>query len=216
MSNQELSTSVSEELQWDPKLDGDTIAVSADEGVVTLRGTVGSFHQKRQARKAAERVNGVLEVKNGLTVRLMTQQTREDAEIRADVLRALALDAQIPDTVDARVSYGNVTLSGYATWQFERDAAERVAGRVAGVLGVLDEIALIGRTPDPQEVKRSIKRAYERHAKLDANKLTVETRNGTVMVEGTVRSWEEHDDAVAAAWAAPGVRDVDDRIVLGS
>jgi osmotically-inducible protein OsmY len=146
----------------------------------------------------------------------MTQQTREDAEIRADVLRALALDAQIPDTVDARVSYGNVTLSGYATWQFERDAAERVAGRVAGVLGVLDEIALIGRTPDPQEVKRSIKRAYERHAKLDANKLTVETRNGTVMVEGTVRSWEEHDDAVAAAWAAPGVRDVDDRIVLGS
>jgi osmotically-inducible protein OsmY len=216
MSNQELSASVSEELHWDPKLDGDTIAVSADEGVVTLRGTVGSFHEKRQAKKAAERVKGVLEVKNDLNVRLMTQQGREDAEIRADVLRALTLDTQVPDTVDAKVSRGYVTLSGYATWQFERDAAERVAGRVSGVVDVLDDVALIGRTPDPQEVKHSIKRAYERHAKLDADRLTVETRNGTVMVEGTVRSWQEHDEAIAAAWAAPGVRDVDDRIVLGS
>src|SRR5262245_10559657 len=127
MSNQELSASVSEELHWDPKLDSDTIAVSADEGVVTLRGTVGSFHEKRHAKKAVERVKGVLEVKNRLNVRLMTEQTREDAEIRADVLRALALDSQVPDTVGARVSYGNVTLSGSATWQFERDAAERVA-----------------------------------------------------------------------------------------
>jgi len=216
MSNQELSASVSEELHWDPKLDSGTVAVSADGGVVTLRGTVGSFHEKRMAKKAAQRVDGVLEVKNRLNVRLMTGQTREDAEIRADVLRALALDARVPDTVDARVSYGNVTLTGSATWQFERDAAEHVAGRVSGVLGVLDEIALIGRTPDPQDVKRSIRRAYERHAKLDANNLTVETRNGTVMVEGTVRSWQEHDEAIAAAWAAPGVRDVEDRIVLGS
>jgi osmotically-inducible protein OsmY len=216
MSNQELSVSVSEELHWDPKLDSDTIAVSTDEGVVTLRGTVGSFHEKREAKKAAERVKGVLEVKNRLDVRLMTDQRREDAEIRADVLHALALDSQVPDTVDATVSYGNVTLGGSATWQFERDAAARVAGRVSGVLGVLDEIALIGPTPDAQDVKRSIRRAYERHARLDADKLTVETRNGTVMVAGTVRSWQEHDDAIAAAWAAPGVRDVDDRIVLGS
>src|SRR5262249_14604504 len=162
--------------------DSDTVAVSADDGTVTLRGTVGSFHEKRAARKAAERVRGVLEVKNALNVRLMTHQGREDAEIRADVLRALALDSEVPVTVDARVSYANVTLTGWATWQFERDAAERVAGRVSGVLGVLDEIALIGRTPDPQEVKQSIRRAYERHAKLDANSLTVETRNGTVMV----------------------------------
>jgi len=106
MSNQELSASVSEELHWDPKLGGDTIAASAAEGVVTLRGTVGSFHEKRQAKKAAERVKGVLEVKNLLNVRLMTEQTREDAEIRADVLRALALDTQVPDSVDAKVSYG--------------------------------------------------------------------------------------------------------------
>lgn len=216
MSNQELSVAVSEELHWDPKLDSDTVAVSADEGVVTLRGSVGSFHEKREAKKAAERVKGVLGVKNHLDVRLMTDQRREDAEIRADVLHALALDSQVPDTVDATVSYGNVTLGGSATWQFERDAAARVAGRVSGVLGVIDEIALIGPTPDAQDVKRSIRRAYERHAKLDADKLTVETRNGTVMVAGTVRSWQEHDDAIAAAWAAPGVRDVDDRIVLGS
>jgi osmotically-inducible protein OsmY len=216
MSNQGLGASVSEELRWDPRLSSDTIAVAANDGIVTLRGTVGSFHEKRRAKQVAERVKGVLEVKNLLNVRLMTQQRREDAEIRADLLRALALDSQVPDTVDAKVSYGYVTLSGYATWQFERDAAERVAGRVSGVVDILDEIALLGRTPDTQEVERSIRRAYERHARLDADKLSVETRDGTVMLEGTVRSWQEHDDAVAAAWAAPGVRDVDDSIVLGS
>src|SRR5262245_59025004 len=216
MSNEELNAAVSEELHWDPKVDGDMVVVSAAGGVVTLRGTVGSFHQKREAKKAAERVQGVADVKNQLQVRLMTASARDDAELRADVLGALTLDSQVPDTVDAKVSYGFVTLTGYATWQFERDAAERVAGRVSGVADVLDEIALIGRTPDAAEVKHGITSAYKRHAKIDADNLTVETRNGTVMVGGTVRSWAEHDDAIAAAWAAPGVRDVDDRIVVGN
>jgi osmotically-inducible protein OsmY len=69
MTNDELRGSVSDELHWDPKIDNDAIAVSAADGVVTLRGTVGSLRQKREAKKAAERVYGVARVENQLRVR---------------------------------------------------------------------------------------------------------------------------------------------------
>src|SRR5262249_6524458 len=80
---------VVEELYWEPKFDGEAIAVSVDEGRVTLRGTVGSFHEKREAQKSAERVYGVESVKNELTVRLLGKHGRDNAELRADVLQAL-------------------------------------------------------------------------------------------------------------------------------
>src|SRR3954467_14167246 len=89
MSNDELSIDVGDELLWDPKVDSAAIAVTADNGTVTLRGTVGSFREKRQAKKAAERVYGVGEVKNELKVELLIDGDRDDADLRGDVLRAI-------------------------------------------------------------------------------------------------------------------------------
>jgi osmotically-inducible protein OsmY len=214
MSNEELRVAVADELHWEPKVDSESIAVTAVDGVVTLRGTVGSFHEKRAAKKGAERVHGVAVVNNELEVRLMTESRREDSELRADVLQALILDAIVPPSIDAKVDDGFVTLTGSATYKFERDEAERVTSHIAGVADVLNEVALIGPTPEADVVQHAINGAFKRHAKLDADRLTVETRDGVVMVSGTVSSWAEHDDAIAAAWDAPGVRDVDDRIVV--
>src|SRR5579862_1380190 len=119
MMNDELVRRVSDELFWDPKVDNAEIAVSADAGVVTLRGTVGSFRQKREAKKAAERVYGVTSVKDELTVRILTSAQRDDAELRGDVLQALMLDSLVPSTIDAKVKDGVVTLTGKANWQYE-------------------------------------------------------------------------------------------------
>ena len=63
-------------------------------------------------------------------------------------------------------------------------------------------------------MKDDISKAFDRSAKLDADALTVESSNGTVTVKGTVQSWAEHDEAIDAAWAAPGVRNVHDRILV--
>jgi osmotically-inducible protein OsmY len=112
MSDQTLQEEVAEEIHWDPKVDAKAIAVSANDGVVTLRGTIGTFHQKREATKAAQRVRGVVEVDNQLEVQLMTGQRRADADIRGDVLQALMLDAWVPASVDATVREGVVTLGG--------------------------------------------------------------------------------------------------------
>jgi osmotically-inducible protein OsmY len=59
-----------------------------------------------------------------------------------------------------------------------------------------------------------MKKAMERNAKLDAERVSVESENGTVILRGTVSSWVDHDEAVSAAWAAPGVTRVKDHILI--
>ncbi len=214
MSNDELESWVTEELFWDPKVDNAAIATSVRDGAVTLRGTVGSFREKREAQKAAERVYGVKSVQNDLKVRILAQHARNDADLRGSVLQALMLDSLVPSTIDARVDDGWVTLTGAAVWQYQRDEAEFVAGNVLGVLGVDDQIELESPEPSAGDVKDSIRKALKRNAKLDAKGLSVDSDNGDVSVTGTVSSWSEHDAALAAAWAAPGVSKVDDHIVV--
>jgi osmotically-inducible protein OsmY len=214
MSNDELRINVEDELLWEPKVDNEAIAVSTDDGVVTLRGTVGSLRERREATNAAKRVYGVKQLHNELQVRLLNDNRREDADLRGAVLQALMLDALVPSTVDATVRDGLVTLTGTAAYQFERAEAEFVAGNILGVAWIDDEIALTTPSASAGDVKHSIKKALERDAKLDAEELSVETSNGTVTLAGTVSSWAEHDAAVNAAWAAPGVSVVDDLIFV--
>jgi osmotically-inducible protein OsmY len=214
MTNDELQLSVADELFWDPKVDNDAIAVFANDGTITLRGTVGSFRQKREAKKAAERVYGVVAVDNELEVRIFNEQRRDDADLRGDVLRALMLDSLVPSTVDAKVKDGFVTLTGSADWQYQREEAAFVAGNILSVVGVENDIYLESPTPYAGDVEHSIKKALERAAKLDADNIQVETSNGKATLTGNVASWAEHDAAVAAAWAAPGVTDVNDRLSI--
>jgi osmotically-inducible protein OsmY len=208
----DLTADVSDELFWDPKVDSEAIAVSVSEGNITLRGTVGSLREKREAQKAARRVFGVTSVDNQLQVRLLGD--RSDAELRGDVLQALMLDSLVPTTVDAKVTDGFVTLTGTANWQYQRDEAEYVTSNIVGALDVFDEIDLERPTPKAGDVQHSIKKAFKRNAALDAEDLSVSTDNGTVTIKGTVSSWAQHDEAIDAAWAAPGVTSVADRMTV--
>jgi osmotically-inducible protein OsmY len=214
MAKDDLQRYVTDELYWDPKVDSDAIAVSVDDGVVTLRGTVGSFREKQEAKHDAERIYGVKDVKNELDVRILNEHRRSDADLRGDVLQAMMLDSLVPTTIDAKVDNGVVTLTGKANWQYQRDEAESVAGNLLGVMGVLDEVELIAPGPAAHDVEHSIKKAMERNAKLDAESVSVESANGTITLRGTVSSWADHDEAVAAAWAAPGVTKVKDHILV--
>ncbi len=209
-----LVADVSDELFWDPRVDNVAIAVSANDGKITLRGTVGSLREKREAQKAAQRVFGVTSVDNQLQVRLMTDQRRADADLRGDVLQALMLDSLVPKTVDAKVTDGFVTITGTVNSQYQRDEAEFVASNIVGALDVYDEIEIKHPTPNAADVQESIKKAFKRNAALDADYLDVSTNNGTVTVTGTVRSWAEHDEVLDAAWAAPGVTSVRDDMTI--
>ena len=212
MADDELQVSVFEELLSDPKLATASIAVAADSGVVTLRGTAGTLRQKIEAQRAAERVYGVKMVKNELEVQLIAGIGKEDAELRADVLQALMLDSLVPSTVDAHVRDSVVTLTGIADYQFQREEAERVVINMVGVINLIDQVKLAHPSPDTEHVKRSITESFERNATIDAERVRVSASDDTVILEGLVSSWAEHDAAVAAAWSASGVKHVDDRI----
>jgi len=210
----DLVDNVSDELFWDPKVDNEAIAVTVKAGTVTLRGTVGSLREKREAKKAAQRVIGVLDVDNDLKVRLMGDGGRIDADIRGDVLQALMLDSLVPGTVDAKVADGYVTLSGSVDWQYQRDEAEFVASNIVGALDVYDEIEINNPQPNAGDVQDSINNAFKRNAALDAEGLHVSTADGIVTVKGTVGSWAERDQAIDAAWSAPGVTAVRDDLTV--
>jgi osmotically-inducible protein OsmY len=211
MTDDTLALWVGDELFWEPAIDSQEVAASARDGEVTLRGTVGSFREKLMAREAAQRVVGVTSVRNELEVRPLHGFARDDAEVRGAVLQAMMLNSAVPETIDARAEDGVVTLTGKADWQYQRQEAEVVAGNVPGVLLVDDQVELT-RRPHAHDVEKSIEKAFKRNAKIDAKGLTVGTSDGTVMLSGEVRSWAEHDEAVAAAWSAPGIVDVEDDI----
>jgi osmotically-inducible protein OsmY len=210
----DLTADVGDELFWDPKLDSTAIAVSAADGKITLRGTVGSLREKREAKKAAERVFGVISVDNQLQVKLMNDDKRADADLRGDVLQALMLDSLVPSSVDAKVLDGVVTLTGTVDWQYQAVEAEFVASNIVGALDVFDEIEIKNPKPKAGDVEDSIKNAFKRNASLDAEGLQVSTDNGTVTVKGTVGSWAERDEAIDAAWSAPGVTAVRDDLTI--
>ena len=209
-----MLTDVTEELTWDPKVDGRAVAVSARDGTVTLRGTVGSVREKREAARVAARVFGVVAVKNELQVRLLDEAKRSDAELRRDVLQALMLNSAVPATVDAKVDDGFVTLTGTAEWQFQRDEADLIASNIVGALDVFDEIVVVDPQPDAASIKESMKRAFVRNASIDGHRLSITSSDGTVTIEGTVSSAAERDAAIATAWATKGVKHVEDRVLV--
>jgi len=82
------------------------------------------------------------------------------------------------------------------------------------VLGIDDGIALTS-VPSGRDIRNDISTSFRRDARLDADELSVETTSyGLVILSGTVHSWAERDNAVATAWSAPGVTEVDDRILI--
>jgi len=212
VTNAELERSVRDELNRDSRIDSPGIAVSANDGTVVLRGTTHTLREKIEARRAAQRVVGVAKVEDHLEPRILVR--RADNELRGAVLQALMLDSLVPATVDVEAFDGVVTLKGTADRRFQRDEAFDVASRVKGVVDVIDEITLPLSTPDAFDVEDGITRAFERNAKLHAEDLAVRSADGTVTISGTVSSWAERDEAVAAALASPGVQRVVDEIVV--
>ena len=213
-SDSEIKRDVEDELRFDPVLDPSDIAVSVKNGVVTLTGFVKHYADKLEAEQAVKRVTGVVGVANDIEVRLPTGVERPDPDIARDVV--LAIKARVPlaaEHIRPVVKNGWVTLEGNVEWNYQREEAENAARRVSGVKGVSNLIQLQPRAT-PGEIKRSIEAAFRRSAEVDANRITVETIGGEVILKGTVRSWAERREAERAAWAAPGVVKVDNRITI--
>jgi len=213
-TDEAIQTDVLEELKWDTRVQPNEIGVMVKDGVVTLTGWVDSYLKKMAAEEAAHRVRGVKAVANDIEVRLPGSAERTDADLAKAVLNALRWDAAIPtDKVDVTVSQGWVTLKGEVEFGFQKSDAERAVRRLSGVKGVINLITVKPR-PSPSDLKQQIERALIRNAETDARNITVEVQGSKVILRGTVRSYAEKQAAEDTAWSAPGVSEVDNRIVI--
>jgi osmotically-inducible protein OsmY len=135
-----LKQEIEQEMRWDPLVSSGRIRVSVDEGNVSLIGSVNTCAEKWAAEAATRRVGGIRTVAQHVTVEILAGLERTDSQIAAATHSVLASNVNVPATVTAKVENGWVILEGLATWNYERDAAERAVSQLAGVAGVHNRI----------------------------------------------------------------------------
>jgi osmotically-inducible protein OsmY len=199
------------QLAWDPEVDASAIGVAARGGTVTLTGFIDTYAGKLAAERAAKRVRGVRAVANDIEVRLKLERT--DADIAADVARALQLRSSIPGSVQAVVHNGHVTLTGEAEWLFQSRESEKAVRHIRGVRNVINRIAVAPRAVE-RDVRHRIVEALHRNANIDARHLTVTLSGDRAILTGSVGSWLQRESAERAAADAPGVSRVENRIIV--
>jgi osmotically-inducible protein OsmY len=211
----QIQSDVLAELNWEPRVQPNEIGVAVKNGVVTLTGSVDSYTKRWAAEDAAHRVRGVKAVANDIEVRLSSDDKKTDADLAEAVVRALEWDAFVSiDDLDVTVEKGWVTLKGQVEWQYQKQDAERVVRRLTGVTGVTNLITVKPRVA-ASELQQKIEKALIRSVETDAKRITVEVDGDSVILKGTVKSWAEREEAERAAWGAPGVASVDNRITIG-
>lgn len=216
-SDTDIQKAVLEQLRWEPILNAAQIGVAVRNGIVALSGWVDNYSKKIAAEHAAKKVAGVKAVAEDIQVGISPAFRKTDTEIAEGVLNALKWNISVPaDKIQVKVEDGVVSLEGEVTWDYQRTAAKETIEHLMGVKAVHNFITLKPSITQvtPVNIKQKIAAAFERSATIDAGKINVEFADGKVMLTGKVRSFAEQDDAVAAAWSAPGVTEVENRLEL--
>ena len=214
MTDKEIQQDVLRELEWEPLVKSTEIGVSAKDGIVTLSGFVDSYAKKYEAESAAKRLNGVKAVVNELKVKLPSTFERTDEDIAKSAVLALESRITVPhNKIKVTVRDGWISLEGNVDWNFQKEEAEAAVRYLAGVKGV-SNLIMVKPPVSASEVRSKIEDALRRNAEVDAQRISVETTDSKVILRGNVRSWAEREEAQQAAWRAPGVKEVENHIVI--
>lgn len=210
----EIQNDVIEELRWEPLLNASEIGVAVKDGIVTLSGVVSTFGKKIAAENAAKRVYGVKAVAEDIEVKLVEGGRKNDTEIAGAVMNALKWHSAVQENkIQVKVENGWVTLEGEVEWEFQKAAARSMVQDLSGVVGILNKIRIVPSVK-AEDIKRKISAAFHRSATLDAEKIHLDISGSKVTLTGKVRSFVEKRDAERAAWLAPGVDKVDNRLEI--
>jgi len=210
----DIKKDVMAQLQWEPYLNTAAIGVAVKDGVVTLSGQVDTYGRKLAAEAAVKKILGVRAVAEEIKVGISPVDQRTDTEIAQAVATALQWHSAVQENkIRIKVEDGVVTLDGEVEWNFQRQAAVDTIKSLYGVRRVNNYIIV---TPGivPGDLRKKIKDSIARNATLDAEKILVEVAGNKVILRGTVRSFAELEDAENAAWAAPGITNVENKLLV--
>jgi len=208
-----LRRHVIDELEFEPAINAANIGVAVEKGVVTLSGHVESYAEKLAAERAARRIKGVKAIADELKVRFAEDKKTADDEIARRAVNLLHWSAIVPEgAIHVKVQDGWVGLSGEVKWNYQRTAVEALIHRLSGIKGFVNGITVKPHA-DPVAVKSQIEAALQRNAMVRMPNISVCVEDGgRVVLEGTVHNWHERNAIEDAAWSAPGVSWVDDRM----
>jgi osmotically-inducible protein OsmY len=210
-----VRSDVLSEIAWDPFVRDVPVNVAVAQGVVTITGQAQSMAKHLSLVDAVHRVQGVLDVVDEMTIAPAPAAVKSDDDIARAVREALQWDVFLPDErISTTVSGGTVTLRGTVPSWSNRMDAERCVQRLTGVRSVVNRVTVEPPAADPGAIKLQIERALERRAEREARRITVSVQDGTVTLSGAVHSWADRNAVERIAGTSPGVRTVDDRLVV--
>jgi osmotically-inducible protein OsmY len=213
-TDSQLQRDVMAELEWEPRVDHADIGVAVVDGVVTLTGFVKSYAEKLAAEQAVRRVSGVKALAEEIKVRFASDPATADHEIAKRIVDMYQWSVLVPaQRIKVKVEHGWVTLSGEVEWHYQAEEARKIASGISGVTGVSNNV-VIARRASASDVRKCIQDALERQADIDAATVTIALEGSKVTLGGKVRAPYERRAAEQAAWAAPGVTQVVDRIAV--
>ncbi|MFT2212575.1 BON domain-containing protein [Rhizobium giardinii] len=215
MNDNVLRQDIIDELEFEPSIDAADIGVAVENGVATLTGHVPTSAQKATIEEVVRRVAGVKGIAQEIEVRPFGANQTADDEIAKRALYMINWNTAVPkNAVQVKVQKGWVTLTGNVEWHYQKIAAGNAVRGLAGVSGVSNSIDLKPRV-SVSDVKKRIQDALKRNAEVEAKGIRIDVLDGIVTLEGRVKAWPERDAAERAAWSAPGVKAVVDRITVG-
>jgi osmotically-inducible protein OsmY len=215
LSDEEIKKQIIDQLYWDNRIDASNIAVTVQDGEVTLEGTVPTYAARIETFSDVWKVKGIRKVKNRLHV-TYKPPVPTDKTIERNIRSLLMMNSTIESSdVNVSVYSGKVTLQGSVATVWERLKVENITADVRGVRNIKNEIVVVpGEKIHDELIAMEIVESLRRDVDVDVDSITVSVEDGVVTLSGTVPDWQARMAALEAALFTAGVRRIDNNIEL--
>jgi osmotically-inducible protein OsmY len=203
----------------------DHVKVKANDGIVTLTGTVEDKDESDLAVDTVENLPGVASVKNEIIVK-PTYPENSDSWIALKIRGRLLVKGNVSATATkVAVHHGVVTLGGTAENQAQKELTEVYAKEIDGVKSVHNEIvvnekmpvhATVGDKIDDASITSQVKYALLSHKGTSALKTKITTNDGVVSITGEAASDAEKSLVTKLAEDVRGTKSVKNNMTVKS
>ena len=201
------------------------VKVKANDGVVTLTGTVQDADEKALAADTVENLPGVTSVRNEIKVK-SSYPEKSDAWMAFKIRSRLLVKANVSAaTTKVMVKDGVATLTGTADNVAQKDLTKIYAGEIDGVKSVKNDIVVkdmpanretMGDKMDDASITSQMKYALLSHKATSALKTKVKTTDGVIVITGEASSDAEKSLVTKLARDIRGVRSVENNMTVKS